>query len=198
MKRLFIFDYDGVMAHYDWPKRLAHLAALAGVPAQKIEKLFAKGGVDDAADRGEFRSSKDYLAALGKELGYPLTKGQWIENRRIAMTPWVQMLDVVRRCQALGRTILLTDNGPLFKEALPQFFPQVPATFGRENLFFSSDHKSLKSEPQTFVRLLQRLGFGPAQTQFIDDRPDYVAAARQVGIKATLAKSFEPTLRFPA
>lgn len=195
MGRLFVFDCDGVMAHYDVPRRLEGLARLAGRRLAEVRAAIWDSGFEDQADRGAYDIS-GYLVAFSQRLGAPLSRDQWVANRRSAMTLWPPALELVRRCQDRGRCVLLTDNGPLFKAALPQLLPPLQGLFGRENLFFSCDLGHLKSEPASFVALLQRLGYTPAQTAFLDDHPANVETARRLGIAATLAKGFEPTLTF--
>ena len=53
-------------------------------------------GFEDAADAGHYPSPEEYLAEFGRRLGHSINRDQWIEARRASITPWPDMLALVR------------------------------------------------------------------------------------------------------
>jgi FMN phosphatase YigB (HAD superfamily) len=51
-----------------------------------------------------------------------------------------------------------------------------------QHTFFSFEHKSLKSDPETFLMVLDTMALSPENCLFIDDNPVNVAVAESVGI----------------
>jgi putative hydrolase of the HAD superfamily len=185
---LVLFDLDGVLCRYDREARKRALAAMAGRTPEAVTAAIWESGFEEAADRGEYDAA-GYLAEFGRRLGYPLTRAQWIANRQAALTPWPEMLALVRRVQRRTAAALLTTNGPLMLEALDEIYPALLPLFGRENLHFSCALGATKSQPEGFRRLLALRGLAAADCLFLDDHAEYVVTARQVGLEAVLFES---------
>ncbi len=56
--RHIVFDMDGVLCRYDFPRRLEVMAKHSGVTAAAIEDAIFKSGFDDRADRGRFTAER--------------------------------------------------------------------------------------------------------------------------------------------
>lgn len=182
---LVLFDLDGVLCRYDREGRRRQLAALAGTTPEAVQAALWDSGFEEAADRGDYDAA-GYLAEFGRRLGCPLTRAQWIANRKAALTPWPEMLALAGRVRQRLPTAVLTTNGPLMLEALEEIYPALLPAFGRENLHFSCVLGATKSEPEGFRRLLAHRGVAAGDCVFLDDHAEYVATARQVGLRAEL------------
>lgn len=182
---LVLFDCDDVLCAYDRAARVRDLAQLAGTSPAAVEAALWDSGFEDEADRGE-HDARGYLEGFARRLGHPVTRAQWVANRKAAMRPWPDMLDLVRRVQERVETALFTTNGPLFKEALAELFPEVPPLFGPQNLHVTCELGALKSEPLAFRRLLAKRGGSAGQTLFLDDSEENVRAAREAGLEAAV------------
>ena len=77
--------------------------------------------------------------------------------------------------------VLLTNNGPLLKQAIGEVFPEIVEIFG-ERAYFSCEFASAKPNPQVFVRLLEHLQVRPQETLFIDDTEAYIKGATVAGL----------------
>ncbi len=178
---LIIFDMDGVLCHYDFPRRLTCLAEKTGLDTEFIDERVFRSGFDDLGDQGHF-SATEYLDQFGQRLGVPVSREDWLWARRLPMTPNPDMLALVARLQQQGMAVaMLTNNGPLLKEGLGEVFPQAVALFG-ERAFFSCQFSSTKEVSAIFDALLETLDGQPETTLFIDDSETYIAAARQAGL----------------
>ena len=178
--RHVVFDMDGVLCRYDFPRRLEVMAKFTGVTAAAIEEAIFKSGFDDQADQGRF-TAEQYLHGMAERLGVAVSRADWVAARKAAMTPDHDMLSLAR---ALGRrvgTAMLTNNGPLLRAHIGEIFPQVVELFGAR-AFFSYEFGTGKEGTAVFALLLERIGATPAETLFIDDSADYIDNARAAGL----------------
>ena len=178
--RHVVFDMDGVLCRYDFPRRLDVMAKHSGVTVAAIEDAIFKSGFDDQADQGRF-TAEQYLQGMAERLGVAVSRADWVAARKASMTPDHDMLTLAR---ALGRrvgTAMLTNNGPLLRAHIGEIFPQVVELFGAR-AFFSCEFGTGKEETAVFALLLKRIGGTAAETLFIDDSANYIENARAAGL----------------
>lgn len=179
---LVIFDMDEVLCNYDLGRRLRALATLADVTARDVRAAVWDSGFEDLADQGGYSEIENYLAEFSTRLGHQITLNQWIEARRIAMEP---KLDVLNLAVKIGQQALLaiyTNNGPVVKEHLAQLFPEAAAIFHQR--FCSYEFGTKKPDPKSYTKLLAVLGQKPEDCWFIDDKKSNVEGARLAGLRA--------------
>ena len=182
LPQLVIFDVDDVLCHYDLGRRLRTLAALADVSARDVRAAVWDSGFEELADAGGYADPEVYLKEFGQRLGYPISREQWIEARRIAMTPSLDVLALAAKIKAQTEIAIYTNNGPIVKDNLDTLFPEAAAVF--ENRFCSYQFGTKKPDPEAFTRLVQLVGQSPEQCWFIDDKKSNVQGARMAGLRA--------------
>jgi 2-haloacid dehalogenase len=176
-----VFDLGGVLI--DWDPRylyreliedeaeMEHFLATVTTPewnrAQDAGRPWAEA-VEELAQRHPER--RDLIEA------YWL---RWHETLGDAIQPSVAVLDELR---ATGlRLFALTNwSGETFPVARPRF----PFLEWFDGIVVSGDERLIKPDPAIFRVLVDRYGLEPATTLFIDDQPDNVAAARELGFLA--------------
>lgn len=178
---LVIFDMDGVLAELDRPARLAFLAARLSIPAAELQRRIWDSDFEVSAEAGAFGTGEAYLAELNRRLDRNLSRADWIAARRDAMRINEATLDVARRVSRCCAIALLTNNGWLLKESLPQIVPPIAALFSAR-AHATCEFNARKPQPAVFERILERYATRPQDSVFIDDEPDNVAAARSVGM----------------
>lgn len=178
--RSVLFDMDGVLYAYDFENRLNLLESALGVPAETIKREIFLSGFDDAHDDGEM-STEDYIAGLSERLGVPVRLGQWVAARKWAMAPEPAVIDLARALSAKVEIALLTNNGPMLLENLPELAPELPDIF-KDRLFVSGVHGFNKERAEDFTRFLAHLGWQPESTLFIDDNARYIGEANKAGL----------------
>lgn len=99
-----------------------------------------------------------------------------------AILPWVESL--------LGRVklLLLSNTNAIHMEYLRG---ELPVLRRFDGLVLSYELGLMKPDPAIYKEALRRAGSAPARTAFFDDLPEYVEAARQVGIRAYVLQSVE-------
>lgn len=178
-----IFDLDDVLCRYDLGRRLRVLSQFSGKRPRDIRAALWDSGFEDAADAGHYASPEEYLAEFGRRLSHSISRGQWIEARRASITPWPDMLALIREIGLAKRIALFSNNGPLMKESLGEVFPEAAAAFGQD-CYFSCEFHSKKPDPESYRRLLARLEIEPANAWFTDDKKSNVDGARLAGLQA--------------
>ncbi len=112
---------------------------------------------------------------------------------RAAMRERPDVLAFVREVATRVSVALLTNQGPLLREALPELAPGVCDAVG-ERLHATCEFGARKPDPAVFTRVLARHGVAPAHAAFVDDSPRNVEGARTAGLHALLYRDL-PTLR---
>ncbi len=178
--RLVLFDMDDVLCGYDWHGRVAALAALSGKSAADVAGSIWTSGFEDSADIGEI-SAAAYLDGFARRLGLPLSRQQWIANRRAAMTPWPDMLALAKQISRHANIAILTNNGHLTAQCMDELFPELRPIFG-DRILASAQFQTQKPDPEVFRRALGHLGFSAQETLFTDDKLENVDGAIAAGL----------------
>ncbi len=170
---------DGVLCRYRPDARLEYLSRLSGVGAVEIREAIWDSGFEGRADAGEL-SAAAYLAGFGERIGMAITRGQWVAARRAAMSPDPAMLELVRRLGAQLPVALLTNNGFLLRETLPELAPELLPLFG-DRLFVAAELGARKPDLAVYHRVAARLALPPAALLMVDDNAANAAGAVAAG-----------------
>lgn len=180
---LFVFDMDDVLYDYDWRIRMDGLSRLTGHDFAELRRRWWHDQGEWAAEAGHFADAYAYHTAFTEALGLHIPVGEWIANRRSAMTAWPESLAAVERAATLGSVGLLTNNGALVEEHLAELAPELVPLFGDE-LHTSSFYGARKPDPRVYENMLAHYGLPAEQVFFADDLQVNVDGARSVGIEA--------------
>jgi putative hydrolase of the HAD superfamily len=180
---LIVFDLDDVLAGLDRPWRLRWLSEATGKPPEHFDATIWQSDFEPAAEAGAYPRGAEYLAEFNRRSGCALTRAQWVQARREAMTVDPDTLAIARELGARARIALLTNNGALLRESLPELVPDVCAVFGAA-CHASCEFLARKPDPRVYLRLLARYGVEPSRALMIDDEPGNVRGAREAGLQA--------------
>jgi glucose-1-phosphatase len=178
--RLAMFDMDDVLCAYDRARRLRILADLAGRTPDAILAAIWNSGFEGAADAGML-GAEDYLKGFGARLGYPLSRDEWVNARRDAMTPWPDVLRLVDQVKRRAMVAILTNNGFLLAETIDALFPELRPVFGG-NILVSASFGIKKPKPEIYRRAATFFGLAPEACFFTDDKPWNVVGAQEAGL----------------
>ena len=128
---LVIFDMDDVLCHYDLGRRLRYLAQLADVTARDVRAALWDSGFEESSDAGGYPDSEEYLAEFSKRLDFAISKEQWLQARREAMSPNIEVLSLAQKIKGQAQIAIYTNNGPLVKEHLHMLLPEAAAAAER-------------------------------------------------------------------
>ncbi|MEA9563857.1 MULTISPECIES: HAD-IA family hydrolase [unclassified Xanthomonas] len=179
---LLLLDFDGVLASYSRPRRLAALATAAACPPQRVQQVLFEQGLERAYDAGEL-DTQAYLTQLSDGLGHPIDRTTWIAARVAACRADPAVVAQVLAVSATTAVAVLTNNGPLMAEAIAQLVPSLfPLLQGR--VLCSGALGGRKPQLEVYQRALAQLGAEPARTLFVDDLFVNVRGARAAGLHA--------------
>ncbi|HYG07227.1 MAG TPA: HAD family phosphatase [Stenotrophomonas sp.] len=184
--RALLLDFDGVLAQYARPIRLARLGEHAGRPAAEVHAALFASGLEAAYDGGELDTGQ-YLRQLGEALGTPVDEETWIAARVAACRPFDEVVAAAVRLAQRMPVAVLTNNGPLMARAIARVVPALmPALADR--VFCSAQFGGRKPQREVFARALAAMEAVPRETLFVDDLFVNVRGARAAGLRAETAR----------
>lgn len=180
--RLVLLDFDGVLAHYSRPARLAHLARVAGCTPARVSKILFDSGLERAYDSGTLDTA-DYLERLGAGIGNTIDADAWIAARVAGAQADPLAMDLVASIAATVQVGVLTNNGALMLDAIPRIVaPLFPMLEGR--VLCSGVLGVRKPDRAIFEHALAHFGVRAQDTLFVDDLFVNVQGARAAGLHA--------------
>ncbi|MBB5734757.1 putative hydrolase of the HAD superfamily [Xanthomonas arboricola] len=179
---LLLLDFDGVLASYSRPRRLAALADAAGCTPERVQQILFEQGLERAYDAGMIETSA-YLAQLSEGLGGVIDRAAWIDARVAACRAEPAIVAQVLAVSATTPVAVLTNNGPLMAEAIERIVsPLFPLL--RDRVLCSGALGGRKPELPVYQRALAQLGATASRTLFVDDLFVNVRGARAAGLHA--------------
>lgn len=179
---LVVFDMDDVLARLDRARRLEILSGMTGRDAVFLHAAIWASDFEPSAEAGAYATGESYLAEFNRRAESSLSREQWVRARRDATTLDTETLRIARALRDECGIAVLTNNGSLLLESLPEILPEVHRVFGAR-AHASFQFNARKPEREVFERLLARYGVPASQSVFIDDDEDYVTGARRVGMQ---------------
>ena len=179
---LVLFDLDGVLVRYDRAARVRHLAAGTGRSNADVHAALFGSGLEDRFDAGAILADA-YLEELGARLGTRVDRQLWADARAIAMQVEPGLPAWLAALAARCTLAMLTNNGALLVELLPDLVPDLTAPFAGR-LLCSGQFGVRKPDPRVYTAAVERLGHPAATTLFLDDVAANVDGARRAGLQA--------------
>ena len=178
-----LFDLGGVVCRFHPERRLGALAADCGLPEVEVRARVWDSGFDHRCDQGKYPARQVY-EEIQTFLGLKATYAEFSRLWGLAFEPDPSVLAIVDRLRSAVRVGLLTDNGPVLREAMPVLFPDIAIRF--EPMLFSCEFGALKPTAELFAAVLERLSQRAEQILLVDDSPRVVRGATEVGLRACL------------
>lgn len=182
-----VFDFGGVLFRWRPRDLLARLLPQHVPDATAAERLFERFFENYRGDWGEFDRGTVEPGPLAERIARR-TGLSVDEARRVIdgvpaeLQPVAGTVDLLHTLHAQGRPLYYLSNMP------EPYAQHLEATHHFLGLFrdgvFSARLQLCKPEPEIFAQAAQRFGVAPAQTVFIDDMAENVAAARAAGWQA--------------
>jgi HAD superfamily hydrolase (TIGR01509 family) len=181
-----LFDLGGVVCRFHLECRLRALASDCGLSDLEVRVRIWDSGFDRDCDRGRYSAHEVYQrirAILGLKATYHEFRRMWA----LAFQPDPAVLALVDTLQSEIRRGLLTDNGPVLRDAISTLFPEISQRF--EPLLFSCELGALKPTTELFTGVLEHLNQRAEQILLVDDSSQVVQEAIAFGFHAYLYDS---------
>jgi putative hydrolase of the HAD superfamily len=176
-----IFDWGGVLIDNPAPGLMQYCSRALGVSSEDYEKVHEMFSPD--FQKGFINEDTFWKRVCGElNVTVPLIRSLWIDAFRGVYYPRKEMFGLVASLQNAGykTAILSNTEAPAmacFNKAGYEIFDAA---------VFSCEVACVKPERRIYEITLQKLECQPNESVFIDDKPEYINGARQVGIKTIL------------
>ena len=175
------FDLGNVLVKVDHLRFCRGLGELAGWPPLEIYAAVFQSRLEPGYDRGHLSSREFHRrlqARLRLDLSFPRFRDLWNE----IFDPLEDMQEVVARLARRYPLYLLSNTNPLHFRYVRKRFASLLKHF--RALILSYRVGSRKPEAAIFQALLREVWLPPARILYIEDKEDFVAAARTHGLTA--------------
>ena len=181
-----IFDWGGVLINDPRPGLMQYCAKIFGVSVEEYIKVhdrfmddFQKGLVGEE----EFWSRICRLLKKPK----PAQHSLWGEAFRAAYSPRKDVFALACKLHANGYKVALLSNTEV--PAMQFFYEQGYNAF--DVCVFSCMEGMVKPDRKIYEVVVEKLTSNAEQTVFIDDKPDFIEGAKQIGLKTILFKNLD-------
>ncbi len=187
MAPIIIFDLGGVLVHLDWDRVCAPLTRLSERSYEEVMKAIENGPIVVSSMLGRL-TPREFHEAICEDLHATIEYDPFIEIWNSLVGIDEEMAGYVAEL-AKTHTLVLASNtdGIHFPHCLEHF--GVLKSFDR--YFLSHEMGLLKPDPAYFHHILYELWATAANCIFIDDRPENVRAARNLGINSLVFESID-------
>lgn len=181
-----LFDLGEVLVHLRFSRGMARLLQLTGGDpqlAQQHSAIFMDPFVLEW--NAGLWSPAAFLTALCQRLGpRPVALHAAAEAWCDVFDPYPEMEQLAAEVLGAGHpTWLLSNTDPLHFSRLATAIPLLGRFTG---LHLSYEVGAAKPSAQFFERFLERSGHAPGDCVFLDDRPEFVATAQALGLRAAV------------
>ena len=187
MAKTIIFDLGGVLVHLDWDKVCAPLAELADQPYDTGMKEVQNGPIVEASMLGRL-TPQEFHRSLCAKTNIDVQFDRFIDIWNGLLSADEDMASFVEGLGTDHRLVLASNTDATHFAYSREHFDVMQAF---DQFFLSYEMGLLKPDPAYFHHVLYRLWASPANCIFIDDRPENVRAARNVGIDGLVFESIE-------
>ena len=175
------FDLGNVLVAVDHLRFCRRLAPLAGMSPEAVYAAVFQTGLEPGYDTGRL-SSREFHRLLEARfrltLPYSLFRELWTE----IFAPLDDMEEAAAHLARRYPLYMLSNTNPLHFRYIEEHFPGLLRHF--RAFILSYREGSRKPEAGIFQALIRQAGLPPAQILFIDDKMDFVVAARSHGLVA--------------
>ena len=182
-----IFDLGGVLLNIDY--NLTEKAFIeAGI--KNFPELYGQLQQSDLFDKWEMGLMErgEFISTLQKISDTPLTEAQILHawNAMLLDFP-VRRLQILQQLRLYYDLFLLSNTNEIHEESFNNIlmrahgFPNIGVFF--DKVYLSHRVGMRKPNADIFQRILDDNGLKPEQTLFIDDSPQHIVTAKQLGIQ---------------
>ncbi len=190
-----MFDFGGVLYHMPNPRRMERLLRFFGVRdpgpitmaiASPLESPLVMDLMTGRLAEHELWSHLAATLGIRPALLSFLRKSGF-SPRRLDR----QLSAYLTRLRPRCRTAILTNAGSDFRATFGQVYALESMV---DQLIISAEEGIAKPDPQLYKLALERLGVDAHRTLFVDDIPENVSAAKEIGLNALLHQTSAHTI----
>lgn len=179
--RAFLFDFGNVIAFFDHMKACDRLVQMgSALDAQGIYDFVFASSLEEEICTGRMAGS-DFLKILKSKLGITATTAEIEEALCDIFWPNPDVIEVIPQLKQRGHRIVLASNtNELHWRRMKRDFAEPLRHF--DALIVSHEAGAWKPDPKFFEACVAAAAVPPNACLYLDDRPDFTAAAEALGI----------------
>jgi HAD superfamily hydrolase (TIGR01509 family) len=179
-KALIVFDIGNVLVRFSPARAGRNFDRLIPGAGAKLIDLIWKTRLGLDFERGRMSGAafhRECQRRAGLRIPYKDFRRAFCD----IFTPMRANLNLLRRLSAHHPTALLSNTNPIHWRHIRRAYPLL-----NRARFPLASHllKEMKPAPVVYRRLAARTGFPLKNMVYVDDHPDFVAAARRLGVRA--------------
>ncbi|MBN2180417.1 MAG: HAD family phosphatase [Sedimentisphaerales bacterium] len=183
-----IFDWGGVLIEDPAPALMKYCAQIFNVSKEKYEKAHHK--FSDDFQKNLINEDTFWERISGElKVKKPAVRSLWTDAFKASYIPREEMFNLAALLKKSGYKTALLSNTEA--PSMRYFYRLGYDMF--ETAVFSCDAGVIKPHRKIFELALEKLLCTPEQAVFIDDKPEFIAAAEKYGLYTILFKSIEQT-----
>ena len=181
-----IFDLGNVIISFSHEKMYSQIAEVCGIPIEDLQELFIQDRIGMQFERGHI-STEEIVSILSAKAQKKLDLPTLIKASSDIFSYRPEMIHLLKKLKAQGYPLLLLSNT---NETHYKFLKNHFDFFHLfDHLILSFKVKAVKPELKIFECALEKASCQPEECYYIDDIPEYVLAAEELGIKGHVFKS---------
>ena len=169
-----VFDFGNVLYHFDYPRMARELA---GDDGPGLLEKFVGSPLQIAYESG--RADLDDVLTGFKRMGFPISRQRFLEAFLGVFDPVEGMAELVRTLAARRPLGLISNTCP---EHARLFIDTVPELRHIPVRVYSFEVGHMKPDPAIYRAAATGLDLPAEELAFIDDIPEFAAAATAVGM----------------
>ncbi len=178
MIKTITFDFGGVLYDYDENVLINEFVDRSEKGPEELRELMNGSSLDRAHFRGEVKAD-ELLDILEDRVGLKMTEEELARAYADSVQPKEEVLDLVRELEGDYDLQLYSDTPKILYDKVMTDIP-VFDSFSAVTLSFSVG--KLKDAPDGHREVIEKSGHAPGEIIFIDDREEFVAQAKELGI----------------
>ncbi len=185
MHKAIIFDLGKVLIHFDFRRGYRLLEGLCPYPAAEIPRRIAPTNLVPRFETGLIEP-RDFVTELSQLLDLRVDYQKFCEIWSSIFTEPLLPESLLEGLAARYRLLLLSNTNALHFEMIRGHYPMLRHF---HDLILSCEVKAMKPQPEIYRVAIERAGCREEECFYTDDIPEYVEAARQIGIDAVVFRS---------
>ncbi|HTS30649.1 MAG TPA: HAD family phosphatase [Bryobacteraceae bacterium] len=185
MHKAIIFDLGKVLIHFDFRRGYRELEGLCPYPAEEIPKRLAGTGLVPRFETGLIEP-RDFVEQISRVLDLRVDYQRFCEIWSGIFRHTLVPESILQGLAARYRLLLMSNTNALHFEMIRRNYPLIRHF---HDLILSYEVKAMKPSPEIYQAAVARAACRPEECFFTDDIPEYVEAARRLGIDAVQFQS---------
>jgi HAD superfamily hydrolase (TIGR01509 family) len=184
VRKAVIFDLGNVIFRVSFARAFERWARDLGRDPREVERAFAFDEEYCRFEKG-LVTPAEYEAHVAGLLGAAVRTGEFAAGWNSVFSGLVPgVAELAARLSRAYRLVVLTNTNALHHPVWRELFAPVAPYF--EKVFCSFQMGTRKPEAAAYATVLEYLGLGPADAALLDDEPENVRAAAELGLAAVL------------